>query len=145
VVFLGDFLHSKHGRTQATLERFEAWRGARSQVEMTLVRGNHDVKAGDPPAAFAMHCVEAGASAGPFVLNHEPGAARGGYALAGHIHPSVRLTAAGEKPLRLPCFWFAARHGVLPAFGAFTGHADVLPRRGDQVFVIAEEQVLKVA
>jgi metallophosphoesterase superfamily enzyme len=55
------------------------------------------------------------------------------------------LNAAGERPLRLPCFWFAARHAVLPAFGAFTGHADVLPREGDQVFVIADEEVLKVA
>ena len=69
----------------------------------------------------------------------------GGYALAGHIHPAVRLSASGEKSVRLPCFWFGARCGVLPAFGAFTGSAEVLPRRGDQVFVIAEEEVLQVA
>jgi len=145
VVFLGDFLHSKQGRTEDTFARFAAWRQARASVELTLVRGNHDLKAGDPPEAWSMRCMEAGVRAGPFVLNHEPGASRGGYALAGHIHPAVRLTAAGEKALRLPCFWFGARHGVLPAFGAFTGHADVLPRRGDQVYVVAEEEVLKVA
>jgi uncharacterized protein len=34
---------------------------------------------------------------------------------------------------------------VLPAFGAFTGSAVVRPSAGDQVFVIAEEEVLKVA
>jgi DNA ligase-associated metallophosphoesterase len=145
VVFLGDFLHSKHGRTEDTLGRFAAWRQARAGIEMTIVRGNHDRKAGDPPQDWSIHCVEEGAHDGPFVLNHEPRAARGGYALAGHIHPAVRLAAAGEKPLRLPCFWFGARHGVLPAFGAFTGHADVFPRRGDQVYVVAEEEVLKVA
>jgi metallophosphoesterase superfamily enzyme len=93
-----------------------------------------------------MRCIEAGERLGPFVLNHEPGAAKGGgYALAGHIHPAVRLSASGEKSLRLPCFWFGARCGVLPAFGAFTGNAEVLPRRGDQVFVIAEQEVLQVA
>jgi hypothetical protein len=81
---------------------------------------------------------------GPFILNHEPGASRGGYALAGHIHPAVRLSASGESSLRLPCFWFGARYGVLPAFGAFTGSAEVLPRKGDQVFVIAEHEVMKV-
>jgi DNA ligase-associated metallophosphoesterase len=145
VVFLGDFLHSAQGRTASTLERFGAWRASRNAVEMTLVRGNHDVKAGDPPQAWSMRCIEAGESLGPFVLNHEPGPASGGYALAGHIHPAVRLSGAGEKSLRLPCFWFAARHGVLPAFGAFTGHAEVLPRRGDRVFVIAEQEVLRVA
>ena len=108
------------------------------------MRGNHDKKAGDPPDAWGVSCIEAGESLGPFILNHEPGASRGGYALAGHIHPAVRLSASGEKSLRLPCFWFGARCGVLPAFGAFTGNAEVLPRKGDQVFVIAEEEVLRV-
>jgi DNA ligase-associated metallophosphoesterase len=145
IVFLGDFLHSADGRAARTLERFAAWRAQRRAVELTLVRGNHDRKAGDPPAAWDMGCIEAGETLGPFVLNHEPGAARGGYALAGHIHPAVRLSASGEKSLRLPCFWFGARYGVLPAFGAFTGSAEVLPRRGDQVFVIAEHEVLQVA
>jgi len=146
VVFLGDFLHSESGCTPATLSRFGAWRESRGAVSLTLVRGNHDRKAGDPPDSWKVRCIEAGERRGAFVLNHEPGAARGGgYALAGHIHPAVRLSAAGEKSVRLPCFWFGARCGVLPAFGAFTGSAEVLPRRGDQVFVIAEEEVLQVA
>ena len=145
VVFLGDFLHSAQGRAESTFARFGAWRAQRSKLELTIVRGNHDKKAGDPPEAWSVRCIEAGERVGPFVLNHEPGASRGGYALAGHIHPAVRLSANGEKPLRLPCFWFGARYGVLPAFGAFTGNAEVLPRRGDQVFVIAEQEVLQVA
>lgn len=144
VIFLGDFLHSKEGRAPRTFERFTAWRESRAGVDLTIVRGNHDKKAGDPPEAWRVKCIDAGETVGPFVLNHEPGASVGGYALAGHIHPAVRLTAPGEKSLRLPCFWFAARYGVLPAFGAFTGNAEVLPRRGDQVFVIAEEKVVRV-
>lgn len=145
VVFLGDFLHSAAGRTPATFAAFSRWRESRSTVALTLVRGNHDKKAGDPPPAWGMRCIEAGEPYGPFVLNHEPGPSRrGGYALSGHIHPAVRLTS-GEESLRLPCFWFAARYGVLPAFGAFTGSAEIRPRRGDQVYVIAEEDVLKVA
>lgn len=145
VVFLGDFLHSAEARAPRTLARFAAWREMRRDVAFTLVRGNHDRKAGDPPDEWNMQCVEAGESFGPFVLNHEPGPSAGGYALAGHIHPAVRLSAQGEASLRLPCFWFAKRHGVLPAFGAFTGSAVVRPRAGDQVFVIAEEEVLRVS
>jgi DNA ligase-associated metallophosphoesterase len=144
VVFLGDFLHSAQGRTQSTFEGFGGWRESRKSVDLTIVRGNHDKKAGDPPEAWGARCIEAGEKLGPFVLNHEPGAARAGYALAGHIHPAVRLSTCGET-LRLPCFWFGARFGVLPAFGAFTGNAEVLPRHGDQVFVIAEQEVLQVA
>jgi DNA ligase-associated metallophosphoesterase len=145
VVFLGDFLHSAQGRAPTTFERFCAWRDTRRTVKLTIVRGNHDKKAGDPPESFGVRCIDAGEVLGPFVLNHEPGPSRGGYALAGHIHPAVRLSACGEKPVRLPCFWFGPRFGVLPAFGAFTGNADVLPRKGDQVFVIAEHEVLQVA
>ena len=145
VVFLGDFLHSAAGRTQSTLERFAAWREARKSLELVIVRGNHDKKAGDPPAEWNARCIEAGEPLGPFVLNHEPAASRGGYALSGHIHPAVRLSGCGEKSFKLPCFWFGARYGVLPAFGAFTGTVEVLPRRGDQVFVVAEQEVLQVA
>jgi DNA ligase-associated metallophosphoesterase len=144
VVFLGDFLHSADGRAPRTLEKFGQWRTARPKLELTIVRGNHDLKAGDPPGEWGVSCVDAGGSLGPFVLNHEPGASRSGYALSGHIHPAVRMSARGDS-VRLPCFWFGSRYGVLPAFGAFTGTAEVLPRRGDQVFVIAEEEVLKVA
>ena len=144
VVFLGDFLHSAQGRAASTFGRFSAWRESRKALELTLVRGNHDKKAGDPPDAWRVRCIEAGEALGPFILNHEPGASRGGYALSGHLHPAVRLSACGEKSLRLPCFWFGTRYGVLPAFGAFTGNAEVLPRRGDQVFVIAEQEVLQV-
>jgi len=145
VVFLGDFLHAADSKAPRTLRRFGEWRSARAKVELTLVRGNHDKKAGDPPEAWDMRCIEAGEAFGPFVLNHEPGASRGGYALSGHIHPAVRLSACGEGSLRLPCFWFGARYGVLPAFGAFTGTAEVSPKKGDQVFVVAEEEVLQVA
>lgn len=145
VVFLGDFLHSREGRAPRTFAEFAAWRAQRREVALTLVRGNHDMKAGDPPGEWDMRCIAAGEAAAPFVFNHEPGPSRAGYALSGHIHPAVRLTAAGEKALRLPCFWFGARYGVLPAFGAFTGSAEVLPRRGDQVYVIAEQEVLQVA
>lgn len=145
VVFLGDFLHSAEGRAPRTFATFAEWRAQRKSVALTIVRGNHDKKAGDPPGEWGARCIEAGEALGPFILNHEPGASRSGYALAGHIHPAVRLSAAGEASLRLPCFWFGSRYGVLPAFGAFTGNAEVRPRRGDQVFVIAEQEVLQVA
>jgi len=144
VIFLGDFLHSAEGRAESTMRRFAAWPEARKDLRLTLVRGNHDRKAGDPPESWRMRCVDAGERLGTFVLNHEPGPSpTGGYALAGHIHPAVRLSASGES-LRLPCFWFGARCGVLPAFGAFTGSAEVQPRRGDQVFVVAEDEVIGV-
>ncbi len=145
LVFLGDFLHSAQGRAPATLDRFAGWRASREELAITLVRGNHDDRAGDPPAEWDVRCVNPGEAMGPFALVHEPGPVRGGYALAGHIHPAVRLSERGGQSLRLPCFWFGPRVGVLPSFGAFTGSAVVRPSAGDQVFVVADDQVLRVA
>ena len=142
LVILGDFLHSRDGRALQTFARFRQWRRLRASLAMTLVRGNHDDRAGDPPSEWGIECVDPGTGLGPFALVHEPAPVRGGYALGGHIHPAVRLTEAGRQSLRLPCFWFGPRVGVLPAFGAFTGSAVVRPKRGDQVFVIAEGEVL---
>jgi DNA ligase-associated metallophosphoesterase len=144
LIFLGDFLHSAEGRAQRTLEQFAAWRAAQPDLAITLVRGNHDDRAGDPPEDWAMRCVDPGERLGPFALVHDPVAVAGAYALAGHIHPAVRLSERGGQSLRLPCFWFRARVGVLPSFGAFTGSALVRPRAGDQVFVVAGDEVLQV-
>jgi len=70
----------------------------------------------------------------------------GGYALAGHLHPAVRLEdAATRTSLRLPAFVFGERCAVLPAFSTFTGCARVRPRAGDRVFVVCEDTVLRVA
>lgn len=145
LVFLGDFLHSAQGRVPATLARFAQWRDSRRGLAITLVRGNHDDRAGDPPPEWNVRCVDPGEALGPFALVHEPAPVRGGYALAGHIHPAVRLSERGGQSLRLPCFWFGKRVGVLPSFGAFTGSAVVRPRSGDQVFVVADGEVLRVA
>lgn len=144
LVFLGDFLHSAQGRAPATLAAFAKWRGSRPSLAMTLVRGNHDDRAGDPPEEWAMRCVNPGEALGPFALVHEPAPVRGGYALAGHIHPAVRLSERGGQSVRLPCFWFGPRVGVLPSFGAFTGSALVRPRAADQVFVVADGEVIRV-
>lgn len=142
LVILGDFLHSRDGRSPETFGRFGRWRASRASLSITLVRGNHDDRAGDPPGDWGIDCVDPGTGLGPFGLVHEPAPVRGGYALAGHIHPAVRLTEGSRQSLRLPCFWFGARVGVLPAFGAFTGSVVVRPKRGDQVFVIAEGEVI---
>ena len=53
VVFLGDLLHSARAHAPATLDAFAQWRAAACRLELVLVRGNHDDRAGDPPARWA--------------------------------------------------------------------------------------------
>ena len=56
--------------------------------------------------------------------------------LAGHVHPCAVLAGAAGQRKRLPCFWFGPDVGVLPAFGEFTGQAEVRAKEGDRVRVI---------
>ena len=49
IVYLGDFLHAATGRTPAVLLALQDWRHQHHALRITLVRGNHDSHAGDPP------------------------------------------------------------------------------------------------
>lgn len=91
-------------------------------AEVILVRGNHD------------------RSSSPTIQRFDPN----GYVIAGHLHPGIRLYGSGGQRERLPCFFIGREHTVLPAFGDFTGLADVEPAGGDSVYAIAGDQVMKV-
>ncbi len=144
IVFLGDMLHAKAGRSDDMLASLVMWREDNRDLDLTLVRGNHDRHAGDPPGDLRINCVSAPAFIPPFVLRHEPAESVDGYTLSGHLHPGIVLTGPGLQRARLPCFWIARRTAVLPAFGSFTGLAPVQPGPEDRVFVIVEDEVLAV-
>lgn len=145
IVFLGDFLHARAGRQPATIAALARWRATRADLEVLLVRGNHDLRAGDPPTDLRIRVVGERISETPFVLAHHPEISDHGYVLAGHIHPGATLTGAGRQRERFACFWFGERCGVLAAFGEFTGLAAIRPRAGDRVFVVADDTVIEAA
>lgn len=141
IVFLGDLLHSAGGRAPATLAEFGRWREHHAALELVLVRGNHDDRAGDPPAALGVQTADEPLALGRLALAHHPQAQEGAYVVAGHLHPCVTVGRRTTDRLRLPCFHFAAGVGVLPAFGAFTGMHAVRPGPGDRVYVVADDRV----
>jgi DNA ligase-associated metallophosphoesterase len=145
VAFLGDLLHARHGRGEATLTEVAAWRVRHAALRMVLVRGNHDSRAGDPPSTWGIEVVDEpwDLSPGPWSLCHHPQAVPGRCTLAGHVHPAVRV-GRGADSLRLPCFHLTPQGLTLPAFGAFTGSHTVAPQPGDRVFAIAGEAVREV-
>jgi uncharacterized protein len=147
VVFLGDLLHSARGRAAATLDAVAGWRQRHAALELTLVRGNHDGHAGDPPPGWGVRCVDEPlrlAAIPGLLLCHHPQEHEAGYVLAGHIHPSVVLGGRAHERLRLPCFHLGPRVGVLPAFGEFTGSHVLRRMPGDRVFAVAHDLVREV-
>jgi DNA ligase-associated metallophosphoesterase len=142
LIFLGDFLHAREGRSPETLRVIAEWRAKHAPIDVVLVRGNHDKRAGDPPRELEIRCVEGALIEAPFVFTHKPARSDDGYVLCGHVHPGVRLTGAAHQSRRLPYFWFSNETAVLPAFGEFTGLALVDPAPGDRVWVVAGDEVI---
>lgn len=141
IVVLGDFIHAKAGRVAALAEAFARWRVQHAAIDVMLVRGNHDARAGDPPAAWNVGCVDEPFALPPFLACHRITQPATGYALCGHVHPGVRVHGSGEQSARLPCFVLGARRAILPAFGRFTGLADVLPAPRERIVVIAGREL----
>ena len=54
---------------------------------------------------------------------------------------STVVGGSGFDRMRLPCFHFGARVGVLPAFGEFTGSHTLAREPADRVFAIADGRV----
>jgi uncharacterized protein len=144
LIVLGDFFHAAAGRAADTLARIAAWRAAHAALEIVLVLGNHDVTAGPPPADWRIRCVPEHLEA-PFQFRHDPGDLSDETpCFAGHVHPAVMLEDASGATLRVPVFLFGRTHALLPAFGGFTGAAQVKPRRGDRIFAVGEDVVVEV-
>jgi DNA ligase-associated metallophosphoesterase len=144
LLLLGDFFHARSGRAARTLAAIAEWRTRHADLEILLVRGNHDRGAGDPPAEWRFDCRDEPWVEPPFAFRHHPAEEPSGYVLAGHLHPAVSLVGPGRQRERLPCFLFGERVGILPAFGDFTGGAIVRPRPGDRVFAVAGDEVVPI-
>ncbi|ROM50458.1 DEAD/DEAH box helicase [Pseudomonas canadensis] len=144
VIFLGDFLHGPGSHASGTLGALRSWRALNPDLPMTLIRGNHDKRAGDPPEDLRIEVVTEPLLIGPFALQHEPDAHPSHHVLAGHVHPVYRLRGKGRQSLRLPCFVIGARVSLLPAFGAFTGGHRVEKDNDRRIYVIGDHDVWPV-
>ena len=163
LVILGDLLHARAAQSEAVMAPLAAWRVRHSGLHLTLLRGNHDAHAGDPPASLGIELLDLPASLGPLNLRHEPrhdwaetrGFSAGGsdsvrampasdlgLSLCGHLHPVIRLSGRAGARARLPCFCVGQDEIVLPAFGAFTGGAPVRRLPGSRYVAIAGERLL---
>jgi len=141
LIFLGDFLHAPESHAAGTLSAIQAWRERHHSLNITLIRGNHDKRAGDPPAHLHIRVVPEPLLLGPFALQHEPDPHPTHHVLAGHVHPAYRIFGKGRQRLRLPCFYLQSDISLLPAFGAFTGGMNIDRADNSRVFVVGEGAV----
>lgn len=141
LVILGDLFHS---RINKEWNDFIEWRKKYPSMEVNLVIGNHDVLAKPEYHSGYINLFKR-LNLGPFLIvhnisdisNHDDR-----YVLGGHIHPAVKLKGNGKQSIKLPCFYFGSRYGVLPAFGRFTGTHVIKPKEKDRIYLILDSEVI---
>ena len=144
IVFLGDLFHAPEAHAPATLAALRAWRAAHAALEVVLVEGNHDRKAGAPPPGLGIEVRPEPWRIDGLALCHHPQFVPGAHVLAGHLHPAVRIGGRADDSVRLPCFWLREGLAVLPAFGSFTGGARFDRAPDDRVVAIAEDRLYEI-
>jgi DNA ligase-associated metallophosphoesterase len=141
VIFAGDLFHSAYN--QAWEEVGQLLQNFKS-ISFYLTVGNHDVMSHHQYQRFGIQLLNEYASRGISVSHHPTDTKREAYALAGHIHPGFKLSGRGKQALTLPCFYFGEESGLLPAFGTFTGLCRIEPKNNDQLYIVADQSILKV-
>jgi DNA ligase-associated metallophosphoesterase len=144
LVFLGDLFHARQAHSPVTLAALYEWRERHTSLDLVLVEGNHDRAAGTPPSPLRVHTETDPWLVGELAFCHYPRFVRSAHAVAGHLHPAIRLHGRADDSIRLPCFWLRTGLTVLPAFGSFTGAAIIDREDGDRVMAVADDRVVEV-
>ncbi|MDB5282790.1 MAG: metallophosphoesterase [Bacteroidota bacterium] len=140
MIIVGDMFHSAHN---AEVSIFDIWRSQFKRPDILLIKGNHDIM----PARFYKEMdieVEETLVIDGFAFSHECRDDIGEFCFSGHLHPGVRINGAGKQSIKLPCFHFTSTSCTLPAFGKFTGLAMVKPLHQDKIFIILENEVIRL-
>lgn len=141
IVFLGDMFHSELNRG---MEQFHTWRNS-VDAQVELISGNHDILDSQWYRSADIICHAEQLQVDQLVLSHDalPVEAEQ-FNIHGHIHPVVRLSGKAKQSLRLPCYWISGNKMVLPAFGSFTGGYAITPKLKDQVYAVADNQLIAI-
>jgi DNA ligase-associated metallophosphoesterase len=145
LVILGDFVHSSTRCVNGFEAELIAWRETLRNLEIMLILGNHDRGHDKLFQAMDLKVVDEPYFEEPFAFchNHNANQEDSFYALAGHVHPAIRLNT-GRFDGKTACFLFSDDYALLPAFGEFTGTATVRSQNNDRVFVVSDAEVCDV-
>ncbi len=139
ICFLGDLFHS-HLNTEWLL--FESW-VKEQKATIVLIVGNHDIIEPLRYKKLGIHITDQWQLDSIF-LTHHPEIKSQLYNIAGHIHPGVQLRGLGKQFLKVSCFLKREKQMIVPAFGTFTGNYIIQPEAQDQIFVITQDEVIKI-
>lgn len=144
LIIVGDLFHSHANRE---MDFFLKWRNDFAALTINLVLGNHDILDKAWYDNADINCVNETMQMGRFLFTHDINdcaANNDHFCFSGHIHPAITMNGLGKQSLKFPCFYFNKNYAVLPAFGRFTGTAVIKPKKGDAVFALVENRLMKI-
>lgn len=141
LVILGDLVHHADGLDGAVRQAIGDCFCTLTRPAL-LVRGNHDTSV-SLPATWPIEDAGDALEEPPLRFTHQPSVTRHRYTLAGHLHPTLSLASTTDL-LRLPCFHFGPRLGVLPAFSRFSRGVPMQVGVADRAYVIADGELIAV-
>jgi len=144
IIFLGDFFHARIGKTDEIRKILLDWRNENQNIELYLIRGNHDINAGDPWIELNIKSHPDPSSLFELECRHLPSPTSKKPHLAGHIHPGFSLSGKGKSSIRAACFHITPGHIILPAFGSFTGLKNIKPEISDEIYITNGEEIFKI-
>jgi DNA ligase-associated metallophosphoesterase len=149
LIVLGDLFHARSGCTAKVFDEFAAMRARIAAAEVILVAGNHDRVIGKIPSFLGIDSCMRTHDEPPFHFVHEPSTGlsepdRECFTVAGHLHPTLSITAPGGGRIAGRCFVAGESLLVLPAFGSFTGGHRVAAADGQRLWLARDDGVADV-
>jgi DNA ligase-associated metallophosphoesterase len=142
LIVVGDFFHSNANNE---LDWFRKWRADFSSLKILLVKGNHDILKESWYQESDIELIPEKLQINSFLFTHDRCEDDADlYTFCGHIHPGVIIGGLGKQSLRLPCFYFAAHHCVLPAFSKFTGAVGMDIASARSIYAIVENKLMRI-
>ena len=148
LLIVGDFFHSSVNKE---ISMFLKWRNDLPHLKIHLIKGNHDILTKKFYEDADITVINETLSMENFCFTHdintscsENTSSKQMFTFSGHVHPGIRIDGAGRQSLHFPCFYFTKYHAILPAFSRFTGLSKVRPKEADKVFMIVENNIVKL-
>lgn len=140
LIIAGDLFHSVANKQ---VDGFAHWRQQHKELHLDLVLGNHDIL---PYEKYLEHNIALHPEimdAGPFIISHDKLAEPGKFHIHGHLHPCFTAGGRGRMSVRTQCFCIDDNRMVLPSFGSFTGCHNISAADYRQIYLIANDEVIR--
>ena len=146
LIIVGDLFHSRENKE---MNLFLKWRNDIEHIEVTLIKGNHDVLKDDWYKKAGITVYQKKLQVADFCFTHDISgcddyADESNYFFSGHIHPGISIRTGVRQSRSFPCYYFGERYAVLPAFSKFTGLYSIAAKVRDTVYAITDKELIKL-